>query len=275
MPKESLVAEHYSHGNLIGAIEAAISSMGKNIDQLSIDDLGPVDEFHIGGRIATANLVDQLNFAAPDHILDMGCGLGGASRFIAEKFHSRVTGVDLTQEYVDAGNELNNWVGLGDQITLQQGSILSLPFEDESFDGALMLHVGMNIDDKYLLFKEASRVLKPGSKFGIYDIMKTGEGSLTYPVPWATDETTSSLSSPDQYQQALQQAGFKSAEINNRREFSLEFFKQMKAENEANGGPPPLGLHTLMQATTPVKLRNLVKNIAAGNIAPIEIIASR
>lgn len=275
MPNDNLVAEHYSHGNLIGAIEAAISSMGKTTDQLSIDDLGPVDEFHIGGRVATENLLGQLKFTASDHVLDLGCGLGGASRFIADKFHARVTGVDLTQEFIDTGNKLNHWLGLNNQISLQQGSILSLPFEDESFDGALMLHVGMNIDDKDALFKEAYRVLKPGSRFGIYDIMKTGDGNLTYPVPWATEQSTSRLASSDQYQQALQQAGFKTGEINNRREFGLEFFKQMKAKNEANGGPPPLGLHTLMQASTPIKLKNMVENIAAENIAPIEIIAMR
>ncbi|MDH5353533.1 MAG: class I SAM-dependent methyltransferase [Gammaproteobacteria bacterium] len=275
MLNENQVAQHYSHGNLIGAIEAAVSSMGKTTDKLSIDDLGPVDEFHIGGRVATSNLLGQTNFGASDHIIDMGCGLGGASRFIANKINSRVTGVDLTQEYVDTGNELNRWVGLDKLVNLQQGSILSLPFEDESFDGALMLHVGMNIADKNALFKEAYRVLKPGAIFGIYDVMKTGDGDLTYPVPWATDQSTSSLASAEEYQQALEQAGFKAGVINNRRDFGLEFFKQMKAKTEANGGPPPLGLHTLMQASTPLKLKNMIENISAGNIAPIEIIAQR
>ena len=275
MSDEGLVAEHYTHGNLIGDIKDAIAQMGKTTDQLSIDDLAPVDEFHIGGRIATENLLGQLNFNSTHHILDMGCGLGGASRYIASQFNARVTGVDLTQEFIDTGNELNRWVGLNNQISLQQGSILSLPFEAESFDGALMLHVGMNIGDKNAIFKEAYRVLKPGSKFGIYDIMKTGDGDLTYPVPWATDESTSNLASSDQYQQVLKQAGFKTGIINNRREFSLELFKQMKANTRAHGDPPPLGLHTLMQSSTPVKLKNMVENIAAGRIAPIEIIALR
>ncbi len=275
MSGEGLVAEHYTHGNLIGDIKAAITQMGKTTDKLSIDDLAPVDEFHIGGRIATKNLLGQLNFNSRHHILDMGCGLGGASRYIASQFNARVTGLDLTQEFIDTGNELNRWVGLSNQVSLQQGSILSLPFEDESFDGALMLHVGMNIADKYALFKEAYRVLKPGSRFGIYDIMRTGDSDLAYPVPWAADASTSNLASSDQYQQALEQAGFKAGIINNRREFSLEFFKQIKENTRAKGNPPPLGLHTLMRASTPVKLKNMVENIAAERIAPIEIIALR
>lgn len=89
-----------------------------------------------------------------DHILDVGCGLGGAARYIANKLNNRVTGIDLTQEYIDVGNSLCTWDELDKQITLQQGSALCMPFEDEMFDGTVMLYVGMNISDKISLFAE-------------------------------------------------------------------------------------------------------------------------
>jgi ubiquinone/menaquinone biosynthesis C-methylase UbiE len=54
----------------------------------------------------------------------------------------------LTDEYVETGRVLCGWVGLGERVSLHQGSALSMPFADGAFDGAYMLHVGMNIEDK-------------------------------------------------------------------------------------------------------------------------------
>ncbi len=275
MSYENAVSEHYTHGDLLGAIEAAIPKLGKTVDSVTVEDLGPVDEFHTGGRMATDHLLDQLNFAEGDHVLDVGCGLGGAARFAAKKIKNHVTGIDLTQEYIDTGVALNRWVGLDKQVTLQQGSALAMPFEDGTFDGGFMLHVGMNIDDKAKLFAEVYRVLKSGASFGVYDIMRQSGGDLTYPVPWATVDSTSKSATPEQYKIALSEAGFKIKAENNRHDFALEFFKQMKAKIETNGGPPPLGLHTLMQQSTPIKAKNMIDNIEAGLIAPVEIIAKK
>ena len=272
---DQAVSESYWHGNLLNAIQASVERLGKTIDRVTVEDLGPVDEFHIGGRQATKSFLDQLNFSKQDHILDVGCGLGGASRFVADNYGSQVTGIDLSQEYTETGEALSNWVKLDKQITLQQGSALSMPFEDESFDGGYMLHVGMNIEDKSKLFTEIYRVLRPGATFGVYDIMRQNTGELSYPVPWATDKNTSKLAAPEQYKQALSDAGFEVFKENNRGEFALEFFKQMRAKTEANGGPAPLGLHTLMKESTSIKLKNMVANIAAGYIAPVEIISQK
>jgi ubiquinone/menaquinone biosynthesis C-methylase UbiE len=272
---DNAVSESYFHGNLLNAIRASVGKLGKTVDSVTVDDLGPVDEFHIGGRSATKSFLDQLNFSKQDHILDVGCGLGGATRFVADNYGSRVTGIDLSQEYTETGEALSNWVKLDKQITLQQGSALSMPFEDETFDGGYMLHVGMNIEDKAVLFTEIYRVLRPGATFGVYDIMRQNGGEVTLPVPWATDKSTNKLATPDQYKQALSDAGFEVSSENNRSEFALEFFKQMHAKTEANGGPAPLGLHTLMKESTPIKLKNMVDNIAAGYIAPVEIIAHK
>ena len=161
------------------------------------------------------------------------------------------------------------------QITLHQGSALSMPFEDEMFDGGYIMHVGMNIEDKSQLFTEIYRVLKPGSSFSVYDIMRNINGELTYPVPWATENSTCELATPDQYKQAMNDAGFEVSGENNRRDFALDFFKQMRAKNETNGGPPPLGLHTLMRESTPLEFKNMIDNIVADYIAPVEIIAQK
>ena len=272
MSYDKSVSEHYLHGNLLNAIEKALLALGKTIDTVTIKDLAAVDEFHIGGRLATDHLFKQLNFSNPSYLLDVGCGLGGAARYVASKHKHNVAGIDLTPEYIETGNTLCTWLNLDGYVSLDQGSALSMPYQDNSFDGGYMLNVGMNIDDKASLFTEIFRVLKPGAVFGIYDVMRQKDGELTYPVPWATDSSTSKLSTPEQYIQALEQAGFEISQENNRHDFSLNFFQQLRVKTDANEGPPPLGLHILMQESTAKKVGNMIDNIKKGLIAPVEII---
>src|SRR5262245_25083872 len=275
MPAHADVSGHYTHGALSEAIRAGIASLGKTLDTVTADDLAPVDEFHIGGRKASEDFLGQLGLTAEKHVLDVGCGLGGAARFVAGRYGSRVTGIDLTNEYIETGNALCKWVGLDERISLHQGSALAMPFADSSFDGAYMLHVGMNIVDKGTLALEVARVLRPGSLFGIYDVMRTGPGELAYPVPWATSPDLSAVAEPEGYKEALQAAGFAVTAERNRRDFALAFFAELRAKTAAAGGPPPLGLHLLMGKSTLEKVQNMTDNISKGRIAPVELIARR
>jgi ubiquinone/menaquinone biosynthesis C-methylase UbiE len=275
MTSDKAISEHYLHGDLLQAIRASITKLGKTVDDVTIEDLAPVDEFHIGGRIATENLVNQLGFSEQYRILDVGCGLGGAARFVASKYNNQVAGIDLTEEYIETGKSLCTWVKLDKKVILQQGNAIAMPFQEESFDGAYMLHVGMNIEDKELLFREIFRVLRPESSFGIYDIMRINGGDLIYPVPWATKKNISKLATPYQYKQALNNAGFAVSKENNRRKFALDFFRKLREKTEASDGPPPLGLHILMKGSTTVKIKNMIDKITDNYIAPVEIIATK
>jgi ubiquinone/menaquinone biosynthesis C-methylase UbiE len=269
------VADHYAQGDLLGAIRRGLESLGRTTDTVTVNDLAPVDEFHIGGRQASEEFLGQLGLSPGMHILDVGCGLGGAARLVASRYKSRVTGIDLTPEYVETAKILCRWVGLQDRIFLHQGSALSLPFEDGAFDGAYMLHVGMNVPDKTTLCIEVGRVLRTGSRFGIYDVMRNGDGELKYPVPWATTADTSMLAEPSHYRKALQAGGFEVIAERNRRDFALAFFDQLRTKISAAGGPPPLGLHLLMGRNAAEKVKNMIDNIAIGRIAPVEMIAQK
>ena len=275
MPNEKLVADHYTHGGLLKAIGDGIAKLGKTTTSVNIDDLGPVDEFHIGGRVATQSFLDQLDIGASHHVLDVGCGLGGGSRFAAQTYGCRMTGVDLTREYVETGNALCAWVGLSDQITLQVANATALPHPNEAFDRAYMLHVGMNIADKDLLISELYRVVRPGAKVGIYDVMRVSDGDLTFPVPWATEPEGSSVASVPTYKAALERSGFNIIAERNRRDFAVEFFAQLQAKAASAKGPPALGLHILMGSTAPVKIKDMIENISRNLIAPVEIVAEK
>lgn len=272
MELEQSVVQHYSHGSLERAILAALAASGKDLDGLTLADLAPVDEFHIGGRQATIEFAEQLELGPGLSLLDVGSGLGGASRYFAAERDCRISGIDLTEEYVRVAETLARSVGLEDRVSYQQGRALALPFAPGIFDGAYMLHVGMNIPDKERLFAEIRRVLRPGSVVGVYDVMREGEGDLNFPLPRASSAETSFVESAADYRRMLEGAGFAVEKERSRRDFAIEFFRRMRAQAVQGGGPPPLGLHILMGASAQQKIANMIDILERGLIAPTEII---
>ena len=269
------VADHYSHGQLINEILASIREIGHTCDSITVDDLAAIDEFHIGGRQASADLLGQLGLLSNHHVLDVGSGLGGTARFLASNFGCRVSGIDLTPEYVETGRVLCSWVGLAERVDHHSGSALATPFEGSHFDAAVMLHVGMNIEDKARLFAEVNRVLRPGAVFGIYDIMRQSDDPLVYPVPWAEVPDISTLGTPQEYRSALIDAGFEITAERHRYDFLADVFAGLQKRIEAVGGPPPLGLHILLGDTAAVKVRNMMDNVIAGRVSPVEMVVMK
>ena len=266
------VAEHYARADLEQTILDALVAAGKDPDRLAPSDLSPVDEFHAGGREATIDLAGQVDFAPGTHLLDVGCGIGGPSRFFAAEHGCRVTGIDLTPDYVRTAEALARRVGLGERVSYRQASALALPFAGATFDGAYMMHVGMNIADKPALFAGVHGVLKAGSRFAIYDIMSTGAGELRFPLHWAATADTSFVASPDDYRGALEAAGFDILKQRDRSDFARAFFRQIAART-AQHGMPPLGIHLLMKTDVPQKVANFVSALDAGIVAPVELVA--
>ena len=271
MEIEQAVARHYAHGSLEETILDALAAAGKDLKHLAPKDLAPVDEFHVGGRQATTAFAEQFGLRPGMRLLDIGCGLGGAARYFAHEHGCQVTGIDLSPEYVNVTNALAQRVGLDDRVSCELGSALALPFAPGSFDGAYMLHVGMNIEDKAKLFAEVRRVLAPSGLFGIYDVMRLADGELSYPVPWASGPESSFVADAATYRRLLVAEGFEVFKERNRRDFALELFGLMRARGAA-GGQGPLGLHIVMGASAAQKVKNMIADISAGLIAPTEMI---
>jgi SAM-dependent methyltransferase len=274
MDIEGDVARHYTHGALEAAILDALRASGKDVDRLSADDLSAADEFHLGWRAATVELALDLALSPGLEVLDVGSGIGGPARYFAQAHGCRVTGIDLTEEFVHVATVLTRRCGLDHLATFVQGSGLALPFPSECFDRATLIHVGMNIPDKGPLFAEVLRVLRPGGIFCAYEIMRTDASELPFPMPWAGREAMSFVETPDTYRRLLAAAGFVIEREVNRRDQVLELGRAMRS-HAARHGVPPLGLHVLMGPASRERLGNVMSALERGSIAPLEMLARK
>jgi ubiquinone/menaquinone biosynthesis C-methylase UbiE len=273
MSVETDVASHYTEGTLEQRIFAALRQAGKDPDGLDPDDLAPVDEFHHGGRAATAAFAPRLNLQPGMHLLEIGSGIGGPARYFARHHGCQVTGIDLTEEFVAVARMLTSRLGMDGQISFEQGSALSMPFAAASFDVATLLHVGMNIADKDQLFREVRRVLKPGGIFGIYDQMREADGELTFPVPWASVPQASFVETAATYKRLLTESGFEITWERSCRDDALASFNQQTRTQPGSGALPLLGGHITMGTRAAEKVANHRSNTERGLLAPNEMIA--
>jgi MPBQ/MSBQ methyltransferase len=269
---EVRVAQHYATENLEQRILAAFEAAGKPRNSITADDLAAVDEFHIGGRQATEAIAAQMDLRPGMRLLDIGSGIGGPARYFASVHGCQVTGVDLAPEYVRTARAISILVGVSASVQFEQGSATELPFEDHSFDGAYMLHVGMNIQDKVKLFRAVKRALRGTAVFAMFDVMRIGPGELQFPVPWASKTDESFVATTDDYRNALLDEGFAIMAERERKQFALDFFAQMRQRNQQQG-PQPLGLHLVMGETATLKLSNVLEGLRRGVIAPVELVA--
>ena len=272
MSSEAKVSDHYTRGRLEETILQAVARMGLDPDRLNAIDLAPADEFHVGGLDATRELASQMDLAPGLHILDVGSGIGGPARYFAAEHQCRVTGVDLTEEFVQVARSLTRRTKLESSVDFVQASALDLKFDSGTFDRASMIHVGMNIADKAGVFREVRRVLKPGGRFAIFDFLRAGDGPMTYPVPWASSEETSFVVDQGSYREALQKAGFHVERERVRTAFAIEFTERAIAR-AAQNGQPALALHLLMGNQAPVMIKNVLVMMKQGVLEPVELYA--
>jgi SAM-dependent methyltransferase len=206
------VRDHYQlaiddRGALLARLRAAADALDGPVTPA---DLARIDQFHLGGLAATAEVARHVKIDANTRVLDAGSGLGGPSRFLAATFGCEVVGVDLAPDYVAVARMLTERAGLADRVSYEVGDLMHLPFADGPFDMVWTQHVVMNIRDRALLYRELRRVLKTGGTFVFYDpIAVDGAPEPFFPVPWAASPETSTLLTEAETVAALSASGFR------------------------------------------------------------------
>jgi len=268
------VVAQYHRENLTAGILDALKRAGCRENGITIDALAPVDEFHIRGAEATLEMIELAGFQPEHHVMDVGSGIGGPSRQLAQATGCRVTGLDLTEAYCQTARELAAILELQDLTDYRQGDALAMPFENEVFDGAWTQHVTMNIENKEALLMECHRVLKPAGRLAMYEIIAGSGGPIHFPVPWANDATISHLIERDSFEAALGAAGFRVESTRDVSEASARWFADTIVTNQA-AAVPTLGLHVLVGSDMKEKGPNVLKNLEEDRIRVIQLVATK
>jgi ubiquinone/menaquinone biosynthesis C-methylase UbiE len=268
---DSDISRHYTRGDLLERLHAALLGDDIDPDHPTIETLAPFDQFHGRGLEATEEVADVLAVAATDHLLDVGSGIGGPARYIADRFGCRVTGIDLTAEFCDVARHLTQMLGLEDRVAFEQGDALAMPFADASFDGAYSMNVSMNIADKAGFYREIHRVLRPGAWLVLIEIAQGPNGSLDYPTPWAQTAESSFLVTPSETGEVLEASGFTDLKTRDTAKESLAFGARSRAMVERGEKPPYRAVQLIHGDLAAEVIANSSRGIVEARIIPIEI----
>jgi SAM-dependent methyltransferase len=266
------IHSYYSPNDLFNKIIEGLNRLGTDLANITPDDLQPVDEFHIRGDVATKELIKLAEFTSDMHILDVGCGIGGSTRRLSLETGCRVTGIDLSEAYIDTAERLTQLLDMQEQVIFHACSALELPFEDDSFDGVWSLQMNMNVEDKLSWLKETYRVIKPGGRAVLYEVCGNKNTPLYFPVPWAQDSSMSFLVPPALFRNVITSAGFDIEIWNDKTDLAQKAFADAK---EPVGEPdlPILGVHLLAGEDIQAKAYNLHRNLNEERVSLIEAVA--
>jgi ubiquinone/menaquinone biosynthesis C-methylase UbiE len=275
--KENAIKEHYRQADLESSIRTAFAKTGQQIKDYT--DTESLDEFHIRGRDATRELARMAGFQKGMRVLDLGCGVGGPARLLAAEFGCTVTGVELVEEYCQAGNMITHQAGLAHMLKIQQGDMTDLIFDDHSFDAAWTLHTIMNIEDKTILFDNVRRILKPGGLFVLYEICAGDHVPPHFPVPWAGDASMSFLFRPDDLRLLIAEKGFTELQWQDVSQKAIKWFQNIakkraasmkKSENKASEKKRSMpGISLLLGKTAAEKSKNVFRNLTEDRIRTV------
>lgn len=260
------ITAHYERPDLSDQIFGALQKAGKRID--SYRDATGFDQFHMRGVEATRELAALAGAKPGQHVLDLGCGLGGAGRLLAVEFGCRVTGIDLVAGFIETARRLTQAAGLQAQVSFETGDLSALPFAADTFDLAWSQHTLMNIREKAGLFGQIARVLKPEGLFAFYEVLAGPQAPIYYPVQWAGDASINFLLPEDRFRTLLADAGFETVHWQEVSDLCREWFQQVvsRMARRATDAPAPLGLNLVIGPTAAEKARNTLRNLEESRI---------
>ena len=275
MSTEADITGHYSSGELLQRLSAVLTDDGADPQAPTIAAMAPYDQFHGRGMEATEELAGLLDAASGDHVLDVGCGIGGPARYMADRFGCKVTGIDLTPEFCDAARHVTGLMGLDGRVDFKQGDATAMPFEAASFDKAYSMNVSMNIADKAGFYGEIGRVLKPGGRLILSEIAQGPGGEVDYPTPWARTAASSFLATPEETRAGLEACGFTIEQVRDTSEDVLEFGARSRALVDAGKKPLHRAVQLFHGDLASESMGNTSRGVVEKRLIPIEILCRK
>jgi ubiquinone/menaquinone biosynthesis C-methylase UbiE len=159
----------------VDTVKAALTAAGVDAEHPQAQDLyrRDLDCHNLGMFRMLETIADVASrFGAPaggDVVLDLGCGVGGPGRYLADRYGCSVVGADLVPIRIEIAQALTALTAMQDRITYRIADATALEDADDSFTQVWMLDVSMHVRDKRALFGEIARVLEPGGLMVMHD----------------------------------------------------------------------------------------------------------
>lgn len=255
----------YDGPDLEPVVLAALRQAGLPSDVLDADDLAAMDEFHARGRAGTLALAELAGLAPAERLLDLGAGIGGPSRALTRHFGAEVTALDSTERFCRLARQLNALCGLADRIAVVHGDGTRLPFDDAAFDLVWTQAVWQSVRDKAAVAAEIRRVLRPGGRLALLEVVSADGQELHYPLPWADGPQDSFVVAEDALRATLVAAGLQIRDWRTGEQVQQAIAEAPGVERALTLGAPGLGLDLLLPDYSE-RMAALERNVADGRI---------
>ena len=157
--------------NNVERIFNELKEIGKSTsDSLQVKDLTQFDQFHYHGTDAIDISIKKLGINSKTRILDVGSGIGGPARYIADKTGAKITAIELQADQNDLASNLTKKCGLSNQVSHICGDILNYNFQNQRFDIVVSWLTLYHISDHQTLLKKLYDLLNPNGLFFTEDI---------------------------------------------------------------------------------------------------------
>ncbi len=236
------------------------------------------DSLHPGGLALTEEVASDLNLTPGSRVLDVGCGPGATSLFLAKKYGATVTGVTLEEAGAAELESHARKQGLEAQIDVITGDIASVDLSPTMFDAAIAECVVSIFDDKPAVLRRIFDAVQPGGRLAISDVIVEGDLPSNLQSVFAVAGCVGGAWSLDEYVSLVEGAGFRVTRSERRKDVASSFVdgvrkKLMFAEIGVKLGKIPVELELIQQAKTYVaEARRLIDD---GTIGYCVIIAER
>ena len=184
---------------------------------------------------------------------------------LARHYGATVTALEPTRRFASLARTLTDRSGLADQVTIVEGDGRTLPFAEASFDLAWTQAVWQSVEDKPALSAEIHRVLRPGGRLALLEVIGDGQ-ELYYPVPWADGPAESFVVTGDALASLLQEEGFLVESWRTGQHAQTAIIAAAADTERMAPGLPGVGLDLVMP-DYPARMAGLADNVEAGRIS--------